>query len=450
MKNEKNSFLTEKKIKIKKVPSKVNIKKNIPLMNLPEFHFNKTIKAYINTKLSQNKNPINKAKIMNKSPKKINLKRRQKFIDDNFQKTFTRINTVSNFHKTKKIFSKNYEKKLKESPIPKVVKKMYKSISRPKLNLSNYIMKSRKKSNNKQRNIDNLFSDNSSHKLHRYTGSTTLSNTGTNQIADKTISIYQQGNNQIFSDNSTIDLIKNKNSNQYMQTTSKKSKFSNKYFHENNNIHIKFSKLNKLKENNGNNKILKIKESNIKNKSLNNLDNIDNGSLNYINKTENNILYTKLDKDYLTASNNNYKQISNFNNNIKLAKQQNENYTPEKPKQKNIFLNDMNYQSSNENIININNDSYIKKIEMLENENKLLKNEVNYSKNKLQLLEDKINLLLTGKCIIINEKEECPQPTPYVKKYSSEISENLNSQSNIDVNNNREIYHKIIKNKKMN
>ena len=427
MKNEKNLILTEKHIKIKKINRKVNTIKNLQIMNLPEFHFNRTIKEYINSKLSKNINPINKQKLPENSQN----------IKSKCLKNFIRINTASNIHKTKKYFSKKkIEKKTKNSPTPKPLKKMFKSISRPKLNISNYVMKSKKKKINKQRNVDPLFSDNSTHKY-----STTLSNTGTNQLADKTISIYNQ-NNKIVADNSTIDLHKNKNYNNYGQTTSKKMKFSYKYFSDNNKVHIKFAKLNKFKDKNKDNvnPRINININNINNKY--NLDNsfrksfIDNENYNNnINKTENNIAYNNSDINYNNENNNGIISITKFDNNIKSIKSQNENYTPKKLNQKNISLVDNNYKSPDENIMNINNNNaYIKKIEMLENENKILKNEINYSRNKLQLLEDKINLLLTGKNIIMNEKEECPQPTPYVIKYSSEIFYN---------NNNKEMNNKV-------
>ena len=80
------------------------------------------------------------------------------------------------------------------------------------------------------------------------------------------------------------------------------------------------------------------------------------------------------------------------------------------------------------NNLNTKNDNsfiYIQKIEKLENENKLLKNEINDSNYKLKLLEEKINkLLLLGKSSIPKDKEECPKPTPYVKKYSADILQN--------------------------
>ena len=96
MKNEKNLILTEKHIKIKKINRKVNTIKNLQIMNLPEFHFNRTIKEYINSKLSKNINPINKQKLPENSQN----------IKSKCLKNFIRINTASNIHKTKKYFSK--------------------------------------------------------------------------------------------------------------------------------------------------------------------------------------------------------------------------------------------------------------------------------------------------------------------------------------------------------
>ena len=72
---------------------------------------------------------------------------------------------------------------------------------------------------------------------------------------------------------------------------------------------------------------------------------------------------------------------------------------------------------------------------MLEIENKILKGEINDSKNKLLLLESKINELLKEKNLV--EKEECPQPTPYVKKYSLEYFNNF-ALPTLSINNNDE------------
>ena len=70
-----------------------------------------------------------------------------------------------------------------------------------------------------------------------------------------------------------------------------------------------------------------------------------------------------------------------------------------------------------------NNNEYLKKIEMLENENKLLKGEISESKNRLLILENKIGKLLCESNIL--ETEECPQPMPYVKKYTAQTCINF-------------------------
>ena len=90
----------------------------------------------------------------------------------------------------------------------------------------------------------------------------------------------------------------------------------------------------------------------------------------------------------------------------------------------NIYLNNIqnvnNITSKQDDLSNINNKAeYYSKLELLENENKMLKNEIKESKNRISILEYKIEELLDDK----NSKEnnECPQPTPYVIKYSKDI-----------------------------
>ena len=90
----------------------------------------------------------------------------------------------------------------------------------------------------------------------------------------------------------------------------------------------------------------------------------------------------------------------------------------------NIYLNNIqnvnNINNKENDIINRNNkEEYYSKLELLENENILLKNEIKESKNRISILEYKIEELLDDK----NSKEnsECPQPTPYVIKYSKDI-----------------------------
>ena len=104
---------------------------------------------------------------------------------------------------------------------------------------------------------------------------------------------------------------------------------------------------------------------------------------------------------------NNYNNNFNDNNNIN-----------------NIYLNNIqnvnNINNKDNTISNINNKpEYYTKLELLENENLILKNEIKESKNRISALEYKIEELLDDK----NSKEnsECPQPTPYVIKYSKDF-----------------------------
>ena len=95
----------------------------------------------------------------------------------------------------------------------------------------------------------------------------------------------------------------------------------------------------------------------------------------------------------------------------------------------NIYLNNIqnvnninninNISHKQENFSNKNKEKYYSKIVFLENENKILKDEIKESKNRISALENKIEELLDDK----NSKENsvCPQPTPYVVKYSKDI-----------------------------
>ena len=142
-------------------------------------------------------------------------------------------------------------------------------------------------------------------------------------------------------------------------------------------------------------------------------------NLNYINNTENNIIYAKSESNhiYFHDCNISDKTLSKINNISNIDQ-----------KSIDIYMNTNNKEIKDNYKTEDNKDFlYIQKIEKLENENKILKDEINNSKNKLQLLEDKINKLLLGKNKDISEKEECPQPTPYVKKYSDYIFPNSNS-----------------------
>lgn len=117
-------------------------------------------------------------------------------------------------------------------------------------------------------------------------------------------------------------------------------------------------------------------------------------------------------KNYKLCPNKFYNTFNNDNSNIN-----------------NIYLNNIqnvnninninNISHKQENLSNKNKEKYYSKIVLLENENKILKDEIKESKNRISALENKIEELLDDK----NSKENsvCPQPTPYVVKYSKDI-----------------------------
>ena len=427
-------FSAEKIIIKRKAYSRLNISKNLHLMNLPEFHLNRTIKEYINNKLNITNNPINTQNLTeNNIPIiKIQMKSRK----NNQRKNLPRINTFINMLKPKKIFINKTSHKIKQSFTPKSEKKIYSSKSKSKHNINKYILNYQKKNFSKRKSNKsyNKYFDKSAQKYHRHTGSNSINNNVTNKTMDKTTSIYQP-DNQIKSNNSTLEFNNRKKPCIYVNTTIKKSKFNKPFFEKEKKINIKFSMLNKLKNKSNDIKNIIMKTKNINNKININLDNSfskksfniitseknDNVNLNYINNTENNIIYNKTESNHIyfhdcNISDKTLSKIDNISTMNNKSIDVNMNITNQKIKDDNA-INTFNTKSDNSF-------EYIKKIERLENENKFLKNEINDSKYKLQLLEDKINKLLLGRNAILMDKEECPQPTPYVKKYSSGILEN--------------------------
>ena len=372
------SPFSPKKLLIKrKAYSRLNISKNLHLMNLPEFHLNQTIKAYINNKLNKTNNPINTQNLTDNNIPIIKIQKKSR--QNNQQKNLPRINTLINMLKPKKIFINKNFRKIKQSFTPKSEKAIYKSKSKSKLNINNYIFNYQKKSFDKRK--------------------------------------------------------KNKSHEKSLNNTIKKSKFNKPFFEKEKKINIKFSKLNKLKNKSNEIKNIIMKTKNINNNININLDNSfsrksfniinseknDNLNLNYINNTENNIIYNK------TESNHIYFHDCNISDKT-LSKI--DNISTMNNKSIDVNMSNTNQKIKDDNPINTfntkndNSFEYIKKIEKLENENKFLKNEISDSKYKLQLLEDKINKLLLGKNVNLMDKEECPQPTPYVKKYSTGILQN--------------------------
>ena len=430
------SPFSNKKISIKrKANSKVNISKNLHLMNLPEFHLNRTIKAYINKKLnSKTNNSVNKKNLTenNISVIKIQSKMKQR----NYNNNLTRNNTM-NILKPKKININKNSHKTKVSFTPKSLKKIYKSKSKPKFNISNYILILKK--NNKNQRLNNKFKKkylgDSEQQYHKYTGFFSINNNTSNKIIDKSSSISHQ-ENQIISNSSSLEFNNRKKPCGYGHTTSKKSKFNKQFLGNETKFNIKFSKLSKLKNKGNEIKNIIMNKKSINNKININLDNNfieksfniinseknDNMNLNYINNTENNIIYNKTESNHIyfhdcNISDKTLSKIDNISTTNNKTIDINMNITDNKIKDDNT-INNLNTKMDNSFV-------YMQKIEKLENENKLLKNEINDSNYKLRLLEEKINkLILLGKSSISIDKEECPQPTPYVKKYSAGILQN--------------------------
>ena len=313
------SPFSNKKISIKrKANSKVNkiikysLSKNLHLMNLPEFHLNRTIKEYINKKLnSKTNNSVNKKNLTenNISVIKIQSKMKQR----NYNNNLTRNNTM-NILKPKKININKNSHKAKVSFTPKSLKKIYKSKSKPKFNISNYILILKK--NNKNQRLNNKFKKkylNDSEQLyHKYTGFFSFNNNPNNKIIDKSPSISHQ-ENQIISNSSSLEFNNRKKPCGYGHTTSKKSKFNKQFLGNETKFNIKFSKLSKLKNKGNEIKNIIMNKKSINNKININLDNNfieksfniinseknDNMNLNYINNTENNIIFNKTESNHI-------------------------------------------------------------------------------------------------------------------------------------------------------
>lgn len=430
-KENKNSSIIITK---KKLISRINIKRNLKLMNDPAFHFNKTLKEYITNKLKQNY-----------SSEKINVLTQDSLINNN-SKVIDRKNNFNRIKSITNIVNKNKSKSISKKKEPQIKvknqnsksrKRIKRSISNKKFNISHNIFNYQ---NNSKFSKNKIFSKNfnanpinSSQKNYRYSGSTAFSvNDLNNQFCDKNNNMIFENNNnivnnQIKSNNSTLDA--NSLKVPLAQTTYKKNKINSQYNKiQPQNINERYNNSINMNANNNNlihnNKINTSvkKDININtyskenNTSKNNSEIIINTNLS--SKIDNSIKY--LNKKDLCKENEFFKTSNNINSYNKL-----DNKTYDSiPK----IIN---------KIDNNNNDEYIKKIEMLENENKLLKGEISESKNRLIKLENKIGELLVEKHI--KEKKECPKPMPYVKKYSLQSSMNFyhNETPNNDTLNNK-------------
>ena len=476
--NLRNDYSTSGK-KMFKRKAKLGFKKGLKVIDDdPAFHLNRTLKQYINYKL--NKNISGENNNTNKDSKIINnLSSFVPNFKDNDNR-LSRSNTVADIIKKRKLFSMKKNSKLKKINYSSKSKsnsgkKMIKSLSSNKfnLNLSHYKVIINQKNKNLNLNKINKNqilkknSNNSTQKYIRYSGSTALSINDNNQLLEKNNAIFPynnyntnyNNNNILLSNHSTLEI--NNLKTPMRKTTDKKNKYSMQYYTQNN--YYNYTNV-KNKEKKYNNNICLVKKNkNMNNKNCqNNMNLVGNINLKSFSS------YTQpINNSNFKNGNNNIKNPSeiykddninnkNKNNNEFCYKMSNMKNTPQKCNN-NIF--DINVINSMNKSINIcstnkikdkvnkeylktdNSFEYIKRIEFLENENKFLKGEISESKYKLLLLENKINKLLVEKNSI--EKEECPRPTPYVKKYSLETLQNFQPSPSIDFNiNNSEIQKK--------
>ena len=453
--------------------TKLNIKKNLKLMDDPAFHFNRTVKEYINNKLNNNNNSNMNIKNLRKIKTSNDLSNIFPKIK-NKNISYNKDKNLSNISNNKQFFSKKKLNKIKKS---NTKKKLIKSNSSNIFNLGHYIHIYNNK--NKNININHKInknklmkknSNNSTQKYVRYSGSTALSINDTNQLLEKNNSIFPY-NNQLLSNHSTLDL--NNLKTPVGKNTIKKYKYNSKFFTQNlkdkNNYSNSIKNKNKDKKFKNFNLVKNIKNLRKKDNKINttgldgirptktiiNNDKNSDNNRNEENKVQNNRNYIT----YIYKDNNEFSSNSNYNDirfSYSISNNKNQNNSPKKNAKtinvekgnKNIDINaNLNgkIEMENNNIQQKDNDiEYLKKIELLENENKALKGEIDDSKNKLMFLENKINELLIGKNSI--EKEECPQPTPYVKKYSIQTFQNFHPSPSTIIND-KEVHIKTKENK---
>ena len=397
----------------KKMYSKINIKRNLKLMNDPAFHQNKTLKEYISNKLNKNisteKNIVLKG--INEANAENHLANDSKL--NEYKKIIKRIKEISelmnknkNTFKKRKIKIKNISSNSK-SKTNKMMTKANKIIRRSntKKNFSltqynfNYNNKSSKYKNkiyyNQKLNINNI-----SPGIHNRSNTLNNNDNINRQLFDKR-NIFYYSNNKCVNNRLTIDT----NLKSFDNNSKKQNILINKFDSINTNINERYNDFTNASDNN-----IKTHKNNKNNDNADkkNINNLKNNSViiintNITNKTDNNTKYY-----------NDFYKISNTNDNLNLSDKMINSY-------KNFEIKNNKFEA--ENIKKDNSIEYLKKIEMLENENKLLKGEISESKNRLIVLENKIGKLLGEKFII--EKEECPQPMPYVKKYSAQTCINF-------------------------
>lgn len=441
---------------IKSFMSKNNIKRNLKIMNDPAFHLNKTLKEYIAQKLKKNTSTEKMLKD-NKNINEIKMKNGIMNIIPEMSKGynyFNRIKTLSNILHQSKSKKDCKKRKIKIKNVnSKSNKKKGNNKNKINLNLFNFHNKrndSKIKENINQK-INTLPNNSKNQEFFRYSGSDI-----NNHFLERRVNIYSSIN-QYMPNNTTLEL--NSLKSPLTQNIKKENKFIKQYNNNSGNIlsNGRYYNLDNVKIDNSNN---------IKTEINNTLFPIDNNNYNNTYYSDN------INKNSFKCSKSNSVIIINANINNKsdnTIKFTNIKDSQENPIDKNsiiILNNDMkeyyntmgnNNENNNHENINKNSNSieYLKKIEMLENENKLLKGEISESKNRLIMLEKKIGQLLGEKNLVLTEKEECPQPMPYVKKYSAQTCMNFRpSKSPINDNYNKKdtfiknIKRKVEKNKK--
>ena len=423
--------------------SKNNIKRNLKLMNDPAFHFNKTLKEYIENKLNNNFS-TEKMSVL-KDNKSINeIKMKNGIINiipklNERYKYFNRIKTITNIlnqNKSKKI-SKNRKIKIKN-----VNSKSSQKIvdNKNKLNLTLFNFHNKTNSLKFKENLNqklNTFSNNSSTPKYFHKSGSNLIDSN-NHFLEK--------NNNYSNSNINQYILNNINSevNSLKTPLTQNNKKKNNFVKNNNNLDKILPNERYYITNEINNNLISLDNNEYNNTCYN--DNIMKKSFKY-NKNNSVIIINaninnRSDNSIKNSNKKNYiENIINKDCDIQLKTDSNEYYNIIKDGDNQNKIDNFNKNDNNNNI------EYLKKIEMLENENKLLKGEISKSKNRLIILEKKIGLLLSEKNI--TEKGECPQPMPYVKKYSAQTCINFRpAKSPInDSSNRKEAFVKNIKGK---
>ena len=422
-----------------KIFSEYNIKKNLKIMNDPAFQQNKTLKEYIASKLKEN-NLYDKNSLF----KDAKIGKIQDGFIYNFSKmvehknNFTRTKTFANMmnkSKDKIVYSKKKgQTRIKSSNSnSKDRKRIIKSKSNNKINLTHYIFNNHNKSKTTKNKIysnqmTKTKSFNSTQKYFRSSATNVLNFNESNNQCNSKNNNSLISNVQYLSNNSTIEA--NSLKRPFMQTTNnKKNKFisqflnnkNEKFIQQNSNINSK-DKLNNI-ANIKNNRTYKNSD-NLKNvhniNSIKSNKNLIYSNANNKNEDSNNIINNNVNKKTFNISKNNSVIIINTNISNKTDNSINYFNKKEACKEKEYCKESNDINNSTINNEKYNNIEYLKKIQMLENENKLLKGEISESKNRLMKLENKIEELLEEKHL--GQTEECPKPTPYVKKYSIQTS----------------------------